>query len=368
MEHSSGEHKVYTFAPGPPMLPKEILVHAQKELLDYKGTGISLLETSHRSKEFDEIMATSKANLRKLLNIPANFQVFYLQGGATLGMAAVPMNLLKGKTKANYIATGHWSRQAVVEAARYCTVVESCVGDGTTIPDESTWKIDPEGAYVYYCDNETIHGVEFAKVPDSKGQVLVCDMTSNLCTRALDFTKYGVIVAGAQKNCGPAGVTIVIIREDLVNADVLKCTPVMCNFKSQIDMDSRWNTPPTFSIYLMNLYLEYLIKEGGVDHWNKLSIEKSKLLYDVIDESHGFYTGFVKDKQYRSRMNVVFRIKNDEKLEDAFVAEAKAQGLVELKGHKVTGGIRASIYNGMPKEGVAKLAALMKDFQKRHSA
>eukprot|EP01017_Pseudomicrothorax_dubius_P045115 TRINITY_DN7748_c0_g1_i1.p1 TRINITY_DN7748_c0_g1~~TRINITY_DN7748_c0_g1_i1.p1 ORF type:complete len:383 (-),score=112.95 TRINITY_DN7748_c0_g1_i1:87-1235(-) len=371
MEQAQGEARsLYSFSAGPSIMPREVLRKAQAEFLDWHGTGVSVLEMSHRSKEWDSIQAKAEEDLRKLLNIPKNYKVLFLQGGATLQFACIPLNLLHGKKTANYLVSGSWSVKAREEAQKYCTpndVIPVVKGKKFLgVPDQSTWNLAPESAYFYYCDNETVDGVEFQYVPEVKDQILVCDMSSNFCSRPVDVTKYGLIYAGAQKNIGPAGVTVVIVREDLLVGEVPPFTPTMCNLKVQADNNSLYNTGPTYGIYLCGLYFEYLLEKGGLEFWAKQSEEKSKLLYDVIDGSNGFYSNNI-DKAFRSRMNVVFRIKDNEDLENQFVAEAKKIGLVELKGHRMVGGCRASIYNGMPMEGVIKLRDFMLAFQQKHT-
>jgi phosphoserine aminotransferase len=360
------KRSIWNFSAGPSQMPREILLKARSELINWKNTQSSVLEVSHRSKEYDQCIKACESNLRKMMNIPKNYKVIFMQGGATLQFACIPFNILKGKKKANYLVTGQWSTKAYEEAQKYCEVVPviPVQKKTTTVPDPSNWKVDPDAAYFYYCENETVDGVEFHSIPELKNQLLVCDMSSNICSRPVDVSKFGVIYAGAQKNLGPAGVTIVIVREDLLDKNVHPLCPIMCNWKVQADNDSLYNTPPTFAIYMVNLYLEHMLALGGAEHYGKLNAQKAKLLYDAIDGSGGFYNNKV-DKRFRSRMNVVFTIKDDEKIATEFVNEAKKIGLVELKGHRIVGGIRASIYNGMPLEAVEKLVNFMKEFKKK---
>lgn len=362
------QKKIWNFSAGPSILPQEILLKAQSELLSWQGCGVSVLEMSHRSKEFESIRKKAEQDLRDLLSIPQNYKVLFLQGGATLEFASIPMNLLRGKKTANYLVSGHWSQKAVEEARKYCEAVEvvKTTKDQkfVSIPAREEWKFDEEGAYFWFCDNETIAGVEFPTLPEVPGQILVGDLSSNFCSRPVDISKYGAIVAGAQKNVGPAGVTIVIVREDLLGTK-LSITPTMCDLKLMADNDSLYNTGPTFSIYVCGLYFDYLKRTGGLQAWDELSKKKSGLLYDFIDNSDGFYIAPVQ-KEYRSRMNIPFRIKNDAALEDKFVKEAQAEGLIELKGHRSVGGCRASFYNGMPIEGVQALVDFMKAFMEKN--
>lgn len=356
------------FSAGPSQLPREILIKAQDEMLNWKNTGSSVMEVSHRSAEFEATMKKLEEDFRKLLNIPKNYKVMFMQGGATLQFAAIPMNMLKGKKTANYLVTGAWSEKAAEEAKKYCNVnLVTPIPKPKkyqSIPSQDTWKVDQEGAYFYYCDNETIDGVEFDFVPNVPGQTLICDMSSNFGTKPIDFTKFGVVYGGAQKNLGPAGIAIVIVREDLIDKNVMPITPIMCNWKVALDNGSMYNTPPTFVLYMIDLNIQYMLSKGGMDYYTKFTADKAKLIYDAIDGSKGFYINPVA-KNARSKINLVFRIRNDEKLENEFAAEAKKLGMIELKGHRSVGGMRASLYNGMPLESVVKLRDLMIAFQKK---
>jgi len=365
---------VWNFAAGPARLPDQVLVRAKSELTSYKGCGMSVLEMSHRSPEFESIIKTAEANIRKLLKIPDNYKVLFLQGGACTQFSAVPLNLLNVSSwnaPVDYVVTGAWSQKAAEEVGRYAKNVNIAY-DGkakkyTTVDPFPAWKLSQNAAYVYYCQNETIHGVELTGAPDTKGVPLVCDMSSNFLSRPVDVSKYGVIFAGAQKNAGPAGVTIVIVREDLLGQS-LPCTPLMLDWKLQADNQSLYNTPPTFSIYIAGLVFEWILNEvGGLEKMELLNIAKSQKLYGVIDSSQGFYSAVV-EPLYRSRMNVPFRIKGgNEKLEKEFLSEATKSGLLELKGHRSIGGLRASIYNAMPMEGVVALTTFMEVFMVKNT-
>lgn len=361
--------KKWNFSAGPSIIPREVLKIAQKEFLNYRGTDSNILEISHRSKEYEEINNNAEKNLRKILNIPKNYKVLLMQGGATFQFSAIPMNLLKGKKTANYLVTGNWSQKSYEEARKYCkphlVVPFNKKTKFVTIPNQEKWNVDKEGAYFYYCANETIHGVEFHYVPDvsEHNQILVCDSSSNFCSKPIDVSKFGLIYAGAQKNIGPSGITVVIVREDLIGK-IWEKAPIMSDYKIFAENKSLYNTPPSFSVYIMNLYFEYLLKKGGVEYFEELNIKKSSLIYDLIDASD-FYVNPV-EKEFRSRMNIPFIIPKDKKLENKFIDEAKKAGLLELKGHKSVGGCRASIYNGMPLKGVEKLASFMEQFQNKY--
>ncbi len=357
--------RVYNFSAGPAVLPEEVLRQAAEEMLDWHGCGMSVMEMSHRGKEFIGIAAQAEADLRELLGIPDNYHVLFLQGGATGQFAAVPMNLLRGRDSADYINTGSWSKKAIAEAKKYCKVNVAASSEDTsftTIPPRDTWKLDPGAAYVHYTSNETIGGVEFQETPDVGDVPLACDMSSNFLSRPVDVSRYGVIYAGAQKNIGPAGVTVVIVREDLTG-DPLPCTPTLFDYRIQAENDSMYNTPPCYAIYIAGLVFQHVKKLGGVEAVEKTNIEKARMLYDLIDSSE-FYRSPV-DPSCRSRMNVPFTLARPE-LDETFLKEAKENGLVQLKGHRSVGGMRASIYNAMPVEGVKALCDFMRDFERRH--
>ena len=357
--------RVFNFSAGPAALPEPVLRRAAEEMLDWHGSGMSVMEMSHRGKEFTGIAEKAEADFRKLLNIPANYKVLFLQGGALAMNAIIPMNLLGTKSSADYVNTGEWSKKSIAEARKYCraNVVASAEDRKFTyVPPQSSWRLDPEAAYVHVCTNETIGGVEYFWVPEVGEVPLVADMSSHILSRAIDVTKYGVIYGGAQKNIGPAGVTFVIVREDLLDR-ALPITPSVFHWKEQAAADSMLNTPPTYGIYIAGLVFEWLIAQGGMQAIEARNIAKAKLLYDYLDAS-GFYVSPV-ERDCRSRMNVPFFL-NDDKLNDAFLKGAEANGLVQLKGHRVVGGMRASIYNAMPIEGVQALVDYMKEFARTH--
>lgn len=356
--------RVYNFSAGPSMLPQPVLERAREEMLDWRGSGMSVMEMSHRGSHFNEIARNSEAALRELLGIGEEYYCLFLQGGATGQFAAIPMNLLGERRKMDYVVTGSWSKKALAEARRYgeVRVVASSEQDKfTTIPDPSTWQIDPDAAYLHYTANETIEGVEFPFVPKTD-LPLVTDMSSNLLSRPLDVSQFGLIYAGAQKNMGPAGICIVIVRQDLVR-DPLPVIPSIWDYRLQAKEGSMLNTPPTYNWYVLGLVLEWLREQGGVAAIEKRNIEKADLLYQAIDRSD-FYHNPV-DPRYRSRMNVPFTLA-DPSLDAVFLKEAEAQGLVNLKGHRSVGGMRASIYNAMPIEGVRALVDFMQEFERRY--
>lgn len=364
------EHRtVYNFSAGPCILPKEVLKKSQEELLDWNGTGVSVMEMSHRSKEFVSITEKAEKDLRQLLNIPDNYKVLFLQGGASLQFGAIPMNLLKDNKKCNYLVTGSWSKNAYSDAKKLAEptqVLEPALKQYTGVPEFSEWKIEKDATYFHFCDNETIYGVEFNDFPyeELKDQTLVCDMSSNFCTRPIDFTKYGVVYAGAQKNVGPAGVCIVIVREDLLG-NPMETTPEVMNWKAHSDSPGGcYNTPCCWSIYVCGLNIAYMA-EKGIEKIQQECEEKSKLLYDYIESSEGYYTNPV-DPKYRSRVNIPFRVKKDEELENKFLKGAQKEHLIELKGHRTVGGCRASLYNAMPREGVEALIDYMKRFREEN--
>jgi phosphoserine aminotransferase len=357
--------RVYNFSAGPAMLPETVLQQAKAELLDWRGSGMSVMEMSHRGKEFIAIADQAQADLRELLQIPTNYQVLFLQGGATSQFAMVPMNLLRGKNKADYLNTGQWSKKAIAEAKKYCQVNLAASAEAakfTTIPPRREWQCDPEAAYFHYTPNETINGVEFHWIPEVGDVPLAVDMSSTLLSRPLDVSKFGLIYAGAQKNIGPAGLTIVIVRDDLLG-ETLPGTPSMFDYKIQVDNDSMYNTPPTYAWYIAGLVFQWLKAEGGLQAMAKRNQAKAELLYSAIDRS-GFYKNPV-EPACRSWMNVPFTLP-DSTLDKPFLAEAKAAGLLTLAGHRSVGGMRASIYNAMPEEGVRALVEFMSDFQRRY--
>ena len=357
--------RAFNFSPGPAVLPEPVLRQAAAEMLDWHGSGMSVMEMSHRGKEFIGIHAKAETDLRALLAIPANHKVLFLQGGAIAENAIVPMNLVRGFGGADYVNTGEWSKKSIKEAKRYCTVnVAASAEDAnfTYVPPRERWKLDPGAAYVHICSNETIGGVEYHWTPDTGSVPLVADMSSHILSRPVDIARYGVIYGGAQKNIGPAGLTIVIVRDDLLDRALPIC-PSAFHWAEQAAADSMLNTPPTYAIYIAGLVFEWLIAQGGVAAIEKRNIEKAQLLYDAIDAS-GFYTSPVR-REDRSRMNVPFRLR-DESLDVAFLKGAGERGMLQLKGHRSVGGMRASIYNAMPLEGVRALVDYMKDFERRH--
>ena len=357
--------RVFNFSAGPAMLPEAVLQRAQQEFLDWNGSGMNVMEMSHRGKEFLSIANQAEADLRDVMAIPDNYKVLFLQGGASAQFTAIPMNLLRGKTTADYFNTGQWSKKAIAEAKRYCDVniVASSEEDGfNSIPDKASWKLNPDAAYVHYTPNETIGGVEFDSIPDTGDVPLVADLSSTILSRPIDVSKFALIYAGAQKNIGPAGLTLVIVRDDLIG-DVLPGTPTTFNYKVQADNDSMYNTPPTYALYLAGLVFQWLKDLGGLTGMAEINQRKAEKLYAAIDDS-GFYQNPV-DKQYRSWMNVTFTLNNSD-LDADFLAGAKQAGLLTLKGHRSVGGMRASIYNAMPEEGVDTLIQYMQDFAKNN--
>ena len=358
--------RVYNFSAGPAVLPEEVLQEAADEMLDYKGCGMSVMEMSHRSKVFDDIIKDAEKDLRELMNIPDNYKVMFLQGGASQQFAAVPMNLMKNK-KAGYIVTGQWAKKAFQEAKMYGEAIELASSADETfsyIPDCSDLDIPDDLDYVYICENNTIYGTKYKTLPNTKGKTLVADVSSCFLSEPVDVTKYGVIYGGVQKNVGPAGVVIVIAREDLITDDVFPGTPTMLKWKTQADNDSLYNTPPCYGIYICGKVFKWLKKMGGLEEMQKRNIEKAQILYDFLDQSKMF-KGTVR-KEDRSLMNVPF-VTGDKDLDAKFVKEATEAGFVNLKGHRTVGGMRASIYNAMPKEGVEKLVAFMKKFEEENA-
>jgi phosphoserine aminotransferase len=357
--------RVLNFSAGPAVLPKEVLRQAAEEMLDWHGSGMCVMEMSHRGPEFISIAEEAESDLRELLRVPQGYQVLFLQGGATLQFSMVPLNLLGGKTAADYVSTGEWSKKAIKEAQRFCRVnIAASAEDAnfTYMPEQGKWRLDPAAAYVHVCTNETIGGVEMNWVPDTGGVTLVADMSSHILSRPVDVARYGLIYAGAQKNIGPAGLTIVIVRDDLLGK-APKNTPSMLDYKVHADAQSMSNTPPTYAVYIAGLVFKWLKRQGGVAGIEARNIEKSKLLYDFLDGS-GFYRNPVR-KSDRSRMNVPFTLA-DAKLDGAFLAGAAERGMVQLKGHRSVGGMRASIYNAMPVEGVRRLVEYMREFEAKH--
>jgi len=354
---------VYNFSAGPATLPGPVLARAREELQDWHGSGMSVMEMSHRGKEFMSIAQQAEARLRELLGIPSDYHVLFLQGGATSQFSMVPMNLLRGRQQADYINTGAWSKKAIAEARRYCSVNVAASSEDsrfTTIPPADSWQLDPAAAYVHYTPNETIGGLEFDWIPETGTLPLVADMSSTILSRPLDVTRFGLIYAGAQKNIGPAGLTVVIVRSDLVG-DVLDCTPSMFNYQSHADNGSMLNTPPTFAWYLAGLVFEWIGEQGGLAAMAEVNQRKAGKLYEVIDRSD-FYSSPV-DPRYRSWMNVPF-ILADESLDAEFLSQAGDAGLLNLKGHRSVGGMRASIYNAMPEAGISTLTEFMAEFER----
>lgn len=354
--------RVYNFSAGPAVLPEEVLREAAEEMMDYKGSGMSVMEMSHRSKVFDEIIKEAEADLRELLNIPDNYKVLFLQGGASQQFAAVPMNLMKNK-KAGYIITGQWAKKAFAEAKMYGEAVELASSADKTfsyIPDCSDLAITDDMDYVYICENNTIYGTKFKELPNTKGVDLVSDVSSCFLSEPVDITKYAIMYGGVQKNVGPAGVVIAIVREDLITDDVLPGTPTMLKYKTQADNDSLYNTPPCYGIYICGKVFKWIKKMGGLEVMKQKNEEKAKILYDFLDSSEMFKATVAPED--RSLMNVPF-VTGDADLDAKFVKEAKAAGFENLKGHRSVGGMRASIYNAMPQEGVEKLVEFMKAFE-----
>ena len=355
--------RLFNFSAGPAMLPAEVLARAGDEMLDWHGSGMGVMEMSHRGKEFMAIAAEAEADLRELVAIPAHYKVLFLQGGATLQFAQVPMNLLRGRSGADYVVTGEWSKKAVKEAKAYCDVhIAASSEDRKFAYAPRAWNVRQDAAYVHYCSNETIGGVEFHWVPETGAVPLVADASSHFLSRPLAVEKFGLIYAGAQKNAGPAGLTIVIVREDLIG-HAAKGTPTVMDYKLQADAGSMLNTPATYSMYIAGLVFKWLKQRGGLAEIERHNVAKARLIYEAIDAGR-FYDNPV-DKADRSRMNVTFRLP-DERLDAPFLKGAEERGLSQLKGHRAVGGMRASIYNAMPLEGVEQLAAYMREFAARH--
>ena len=357
--------RVFNFSAGPAVLPEEVLREAAAEMLDYRGTGMSVMEMSHRSRPFQEIIETAESDLRELMGIPDNYKVLFLQGGASQQFAMIPMNLMKNKV-ADYIITGQWAKKAWQEAQKYGkanAVASSADKTFTYIPDCSDLPISDDADYVYICENNTIYGTKFHELPNTKGKPLVADVSSCFLSEPVDVSRYGMIYGGVQKNIGPAGVVIVIIRDDLITEDVLPGTPTMLQYKIHADNGSLYNTPPAYGIYICGKVFQWLKARGGLEAMKQYNEQKAKILYDFLDESKLFHGTVV--KKDRSLMNVPF-VTGDKELDARFVKEAEAAGFVNLKGHRTVGGMRASIYNAMPIEGVEKLVAFMAEFEKNN--
>lgn len=357
--------RVYNFAAGPAVLPEEVLKEAADEMLDYNGTGMSVMEMSHRSKDFEVIIQDAERNLRELMNIPNNYKVLFIQGGASMQFAMVPMNLMKNRV-ADYIITGQWAKKAATEAEKFGKVnVLATSADKTFsyIPDMSKIKVSNDADYVYICHNNTIYGTTYHTLPDTKEKILVADMSSDILSQPIDVTQYGLIFAGVQKNIGPAGTVIVIIREDLITDDVLNGTPTMLKYKIHSDNNSLYNTPPAYGIYICGKVFKHLKKLGGLEVMKVRNEEKAKILYDYLDSSKLFNGTVVKED--RSLMNVPF-ITGNKELDDKFIKEAKKVGIENIRGHRTVGGMRASIYNAMPIEGVKYLVEFMKKFEEEN--
>jgi phosphoserine aminotransferase len=357
--------RVFNFSAGPAVLPEEVLQRAREELLDWRGSGMSVMEMSHRGKEFVSIAERAEADFRSLLSVPQGYRALFLQGGASSQFAMVPMNLLRGKKSADYVNTGMWSKKAISEAKRFCTVNTAASSEAqsfASIPARDTWRLDPEAAYVHYTPNETIGGVEFHWVPEVGGVPLVADMSSTLLSRPLEVSRFALIYAGAQKNIGPAGLTLVLVREDLIG-QTLPGTPTMSDYRVHAENQSMYNTPPTYAWYVAGLVFDWLKRQGGLAAMAERNGRKAQKLYSAIDGSH-FYRNPV-DPPCRSWMNVPFTLARPE-LDDAFLKAAKEAGLVALKGHRSVGGMRASLYNAMPEEGVDALVSFMAEFERRH--
>ena len=358
--------RVYNFSAGPAVLPEEVLKEAAEEMLDYNGSGMSVMEMSHRSKVFDEIIQTAEADLRDLLKIPDNYKVLFLQGGASQQFAMIPMNLMKNRV-ADYIVTGQWAKKAWQEAQKYGTANKIASSEDKTfsyIPDCSDLPISPDADYVYICENNTIYGTKYKTLPNTKGKILVSDVSSCFLSEPMDIEKYGIVYGGVQKNVGPAGLVIPIIREDLITEDVLPGTPTMLTYKTHADANSLYNTPNCYGIYICGKVFKWLKKQGGLEAMKERNEKKAKVLYDYLDSSK-LFKGTVEPAS-RSLMNVPF-VTGDKELDAKFVKEAEAAGLVNLKGHRTVGGMRASIYNAMPIEGVEALVEFMKKFEKENA-
>lgn len=357
--------RIFNFSAGPAVLPEPVLRRAAEEMLDWHGSGMSVMEMSHRGKEFISIAEKAEADFRQLLAIPSNYKVLFLQGGALAMNALIPMNLLASKTSADYVNTGEWSKKSIAEAKKYCSVNVAASAEDrhfTYVPPQSSWHLNKDAAYVHICTNETIGGVEYNWVPETGEVPLVADMSSHILSRQIDVSRYGVIYGGAQKNIGPAGLTFAIVRDDLLDR-ALPITPSVFHWKEQAANDSMLNTPPTYGIYIAGLVFEWLLQQGGLASIEQINIQKAALLYDYFDATD-FYSSPV-DRADRSRMNVPFRL-HDAALDEAFLKGAQQHGMLQLKGHRSVGGMRASIYNAMPLEGVQALVGFLKEFERSH--
>jgi len=357
--------RIYNFSAGPAALPEEVLEQARDEMLNWQGCGMSVMEMSHRGKEFMGIAAQAESDLRELMSIPANYKVLFLQGGASSQFAMVPMNLLRGKKSVDIVNTGVWSQKAIEEAEKYCTVNVAASSEDAKFsyaPTQGKWRLSQDAAYVHYTPNETIGGVEFHWIPETGNVPLVADMSSNILSGPLDVSRFGLIYAGAQKNIGPAGLCIVIVREDLIG-QTLPGTPTMFDYKIHADHDSMYNTPPTYSLYIAGLVFKWLKRLGGLAEMDKRNNAKAALLYDYLNGSSFYHCPVANDS--RSRMNVPFTLR-DAALDEEFLKQSKARGLAQLKGHRLLGGMRASIYNPMPLEGVQALVDFMREFEQKH--
>ncbi|CAF4959336.1 unnamed protein product [Pieris macdunnoughi] len=362
--------KIHNFGAGPAKLPEEVYEVIRDELTNFKGTGISLMETSHRTPTYLKLNTEVQDIVRRLLDVPANYKILMLAGGGQGQFAAVPLNLISRTGKADYVVTGSWSAIAANEAKKYgeINMVVPATDKHTGIPDQSTWNLDPNASYVHICSNETIHGIEFDFIPDTKGVPLVADMSSNIMSKKFDVSKFGVMYGCAQKNIGTSGVTLVIVREDLLNQALPVC-PIIWDWTANAKADSILNTPPMFAIYVMGKCLEWVERNGGLDKMAELANKKASLIYDIIEQSNGFYYAPVV-KDFRSKMNIPFRVGyagGDEALETEFLNSAEALGLIQLKGHRLVGGIRASIYNSVTVDEVEVLAKYMKEFYEKHA-
>ncbi|MDO8299574.1 3-phosphoserine/phosphohydroxythreonine transaminase [Lacisediminimonas sp.] len=357
--------RIFNFSAGPAVLPEPVLRRAADEMLDWHGSGMSVMEMSHRGREFISIAEKTEADLRQLLNIPPGYRVLFLQGGAMAENAFIPMNLLDGRTGADYVNTGEWSKKSIKEAGKYCTVNVAASSEDrnfTYVPPQQDWQLDPDAAYVHICTNETIGGVEYHWVPDTGAVPIVADMSSHILSRVIDVSRYGVIYGGAQKNIGPAGLTLVIVRDELLGR-ALPITPSAFNWKEQAAAGSMLNTPATYGIYIAGLVFEWLLEQGGVAAIEQHNIAKAALLYDYLDTTRFFVNPVARSD--RSRMNIPFHL-HDPKLDADFLRGAENNGMVQLKGHRVVGGMRASIYNAMPMEGVRALVSYMQEFERAH--
>jgi len=357
--------RVFNFSAGPAVLPDSVLQKAAAEMLDWHGSGMGVMEMSHRGKEFIAIAAKAEADLRSLLAVPSNYKVLFLQGGAIAQNAVVPLNLLRGRSSADYVNTGEWSKKSIKEAQKYCTANVAASAEDrmfTYVPAQETWKLARDAAYVHVCTNETIGGVEFQWTPETGNVPLVADMSSHILSRVVDVAKFGVIYAGAQKNMGMAGLTVVIVRDDLLDR-ALPITPSVFHWKEQAAAESMVNTPATYAIYIAGLVFEWIQAQGGLSAIEVKNVAKSRLIYDYLDQTE-FYANPVR-KEDRSRMNVPFRLR-DEKLDELFLKGAAEHGMIQLKGHRAVGGMRASIYNAMPVDGVRALVDYMREFERQH--